>query len=155
LTTDLDVAGTNVSEDHNSIIAPSDFATYFIDAANWNCVCFRMRPRWIKGRPTRRRRTTRTRNRGRRARASISARTNGEPLTTKVYQDAERLPFASPGHPGIEITGDGKGCNQILGAFQIHELSIVGTTLKSLTATFEQSCEKTAPSLRGCVHFSQ
>ncbi len=36
LTTDLDVSGTNVTEDHNTVLAKTDFASYFVDAAKWD-----------------------------------------------------------------------------------------------------------------------
>lgn len=36
LVTDLDVSGTNVTEDHNTILEESDFASYFVDASNWD-----------------------------------------------------------------------------------------------------------------------
>lgn len=76
-------------------------------------------------------------------------------LTTQVYTDAQRWPFQSPGHPGIDISGDGRGCNTQSGSFQIHELATTGARLDSFTATFEQHCEGGAAALRGCVHFEQ
>ncbi|MFT3913743.1 MAG: hypothetical protein QM704_06445 [Anaeromyxobacteraceae bacterium] len=78
----------------------------------------------------------------------------GQPLAAQVYEGAERAPFASPGHPGIDIGGDGRGCNTISGRFQIHELAWAGTALSRFTASFEQFCEQ-APTnvLRGCVHY--
>jgi len=36
LTTDLDVTGNNVTEDHNAILADGDLASYFVDAAAWD-----------------------------------------------------------------------------------------------------------------------
>jgi prepilin-type processing-associated H-X9-DG protein len=86
----------------------------------------------------------------------LSSRELGQPLTTQVYGGAQRAPFASPGHPGIDIGGDGRGCNTISGRFEIHELEWSETTLSRLTATFEQFCEQ-APTnvLRGCVHFER
>ncbi|MCE7893320.1 MAG: hypothetical protein DYH12_27060 [Sorangiineae bacterium PRO1] len=75
------------------------------------------------------------------------------PLGLGVYLDAERGPFASPGHPGLEIYGDGKGCNKLSGRFQIYQLDT--SCGLSFTASFEQSCETTFPVLRGCVHYQQ
>lgn len=79
----------------------------------------------------------------------------GQPLAQQVYQDAQRAPFASPGHPGIDIGGDGRGCNTITGKFQIEDLQLNGSTLSSFTATFEQHCEGGTAALRGCVHYGQ
>ncbi|MFL6283292.1 MAG: hypothetical protein ACJ74Q_09150 [Pyrinomonadaceae bacterium] len=45
----------------------------------------------------------------------------GTNLVPGVYTNAERAPFASNGHPGIDIFGDGRGCNTITGSFRIHE----------------------------------
>jgi hypothetical protein len=86
----------------------------------------------------------------------FSTREIGLPMTTQVYDDAQRAPFASPGHPGIDIGGDGRGCNTISGRFQVEELAWSGTTLTRFTATFEQFCEQSQTNvLHGCVHFEQ
>jgi len=79
----------------------------------------------------------------------------GQPLGPQVYEDAERAPFASPGHPGIDIDGDGRGCNTITGRFQVFDFQLAGSTVKKFTATFEQHCEGGTPQLRGCVHYEQ
>jgi hypothetical protein len=79
----------------------------------------------------------------------------GMPLTTQVYNNAERWPFQPPNVPGLSVDGDGRGCNQLSGRFQIHRLVMNGTTLKEFLATFEQFCEKQPSNvLRGCVHVS-
>ena len=84
----------------------------------------------------------------------LSSRQLGQPLATQVYEGAQRAPFASPGHPGIDIGGDGRGCNTISGRFQIHELDWSGSSLGRFTATFEQFCEQSPTNvLRGCVHY--
>jgi prepilin-type processing-associated H-X9-DG protein len=86
----------------------------------------------------------------------LSSRELGQPLGTQVYLGAQRAPFASPGHPGIDIGGDGRGCNTISGRFQIHELDWSGTSLSRFTATFEQFCEQSPTNvLRGCVHYEK
>ena len=76
-------------------------------------------------------------------------------LATQVYEGAERWPFQSSGHPGFDVSGDGRGCNTVAGRFQIEDLQVSGGTLQSFTATFEHHCEGAGPALRGCVHFSQ
>jgi len=76
-----------------------------------------------------------------------------QPLTTQVYRDAERYPFESPGRPGITISGDGRGCNRILGHFQLHTLETSGTTVRRVLATFEQHCEAGTSVLRGCIAY--
>lgn len=79
----------------------------------------------------------------------------GVPLTPQVYDDAERDSFASPGHPGIDIGGDGRGCNTDTGRFQVEDLKVTGGKVTAFTATFEQHCEGASATLRGCVHFQQ
>jgi hypothetical protein len=76
-------------------------------------------------------------------------------LDTQVYENAERWPFQETGHPGFDVSGDGRGCNTVSGKFQIEELKTDGATLKSFTATFEHHCEGGSAALRGCVHYSQ
>jgi hypothetical protein len=75
-----------------------------------------------------------------------------QPIAAQVYTGAQSAPFAAAGHPGIEIGGDGRGCNTIAGSFQIETLQASGTTLQSFTATFEQHCEAGTSALRGCIH---
>ncbi|HZF50980.1 MAG TPA: hypothetical protein VE093_20110 [Polyangiaceae bacterium] len=77
-----------------------------------------------------------------------------EPLQMKAYEDAERASFASPGHPGLDVSGDHRGCNILSGRFVIYEISSDGSDLvTNFTASFEQHCEAGPPALRGCVHF--
>ncbi len=56
-----------------------------------------------------------------------------------------------PGHPGLDVSGDGRGCNTLCGSFQIHELEVNGTQLERLAATLEQNCECGTSTLRGCI----
>jgi hypothetical protein len=75
------------------------------------------------------------------------------PLAPQVYTEAERWPFESPGHPGLDVSGDGRGCNTVTGSFQIEDLTLTSGTLTSFTATFEHHCEGGTPAVRGCVHY--
>ena len=79
----------------------------------------------------------------------------GAPLTTQVYTKAERWPFESTGHPGLDVSGDGRGCNMVTGTFQIEDLTVSGGSLASFTATFEHHCEGGSAAVRGCVHYGQ
>lgn len=82
-----------------------------------------------------------------------------DPLTTRVYEDGQRYPFNDPGHPGLSIFGDGRGCNTLTGSFRIYELQTSTVTgsleLERLTATFSQHCGGGEAELRGCVHFER
>ena len=90
-------------------------------------------------------------NQGSRWGLDFSTSELGQALQTQVYQNAERYPFEDPGHPGLDVSGDGRGCNTLCGSFQIHELEVNGTQLERLAATFEQNCECGTSTLRGCI----
>jgi hypothetical protein len=78
-------------------------------------------------------------------------------ITEGYYPDAMRHPFEDEGRPGLSISGDGRGCNQLSGWFEIHEVdiddSVTPAILLRLTATFEQHCEGGEPKLLGCIRF--
>lgn len=74
-------------------------------------------------------------------------------LMPQVYNDAERYPFQSTGKPGFDVGGDGRGCNTETARFQIEDLVWNGSTIQSMTATFEQHCDSGTKALRGCMHF--
>jgi hypothetical protein len=76
-------------------------------------------------------------------------------LTPGVYEMAQREPFAQPGHPGLEVTGDGRGCNTISGRFQIHDHTRDATGVVSATVSFEQHCEGGTAVLNGCIHYAK
>lgn len=75
-------------------------------------------------------------------------------LEPGLYENAMRVPFEDPGRPGLSITGDGRGCNTLQGAFEVHELVLEGDALITLTATWSQHCEGGPDELRGCIHYS-
>ncbi|TMF34434.1 MAG: choice-of-anchor D domain-containing protein [Chloroflexi bacterium] len=69
-------------------------------------------------------------------------------LVPGTYENAERASFASPGHPGLDVYGDGRGCNTVSGRFTVHEATW-GLDGKPtvFSATLEQHCEGGAPAL--------
>jgi len=73
-----------------------------------------------------------------------------QPGTT--YTSALR--FADASHPGLDVSGNGRGCNQTFGEFTVHEAAFDGVdgALTKFSATFAQHCESTgAPLLRGVI----
>jgi HYR domain-containing protein len=78
---------------------------------------------------------------------------DGQPLQVGSYTDAERYPFQSPGHPGLSIDGDGRGCNTDFGQFDVNDIQYAPSgELLVFDATFEQHCESpTAPALYGRI----
>jgi len=58
--------------------------------------------------------------------------------------------------PGLRVEGSNLLCAPSIGRFQIQDLSLDGLgNLSSFTATFEQSCFRTQPVLRGCVRYQR
>lgn len=76
----------------------------------------------------------------------------GEQLAVGSYENAERYPFNSYGHPGLSVYGDGRGCNTLTGRFDVNELQRAATgELLVFEATFEQHCEGGTPALYGRI----
>lgn len=76
----------------------------------------------------------------------------GRKLTRGRYLDAERAPFREPGFPGIDVSGDARGCNRISGRFfvKVAEFTPAGGVVRFL-ATFVQYCEGYLTALYGAV----
>jgi hypothetical protein len=79
----------------------------------------------------------------------------GKKIEPGIYENAQRWPFEDDGHPGMDVGGDGSGCNQVEGAFTIHSMEVQDSQLTSFAATFEQRCYDNEPILRGCVAVSK
>jgi hypothetical protein len=78
---------------------------------------------------------------------------DGQPLVVGSYTGAGRAGFQPAGTPGLEITGEGRGCNTLTGQFDVTQLAF--SSLGEITlfdATFEQHCEGgLAPALYGRI----
>jgi hypothetical protein len=80
---------------------------------------------------------------------------NGQPLTVGTYSGAMRFPFQNLGQPGLDVSGDGRGCNTLTGSFVVLEISFgANNTVNSFDAMFEQHCEGATPALRGEIRFN-
>jgi hypothetical protein len=76
----------------------------------------------------------------------------GQPLALGSYTGAVRAAFRPPGTPGIDVFGDGRGCNTITGQFDVNELSYTPAgDLLVFDATFEQHCEGGPAALFGRI----
>src|SRR6185369_16502479 len=79
-------------------------------------------------------------------------------LKPGFYDKAMRAPFATAGHPGLEVTGDGRGCNTVTGSFTVLQATFdysSGTPqLISFAAQFEQHCEGGPISLAGVIYYN-
>ena len=75
-----------------------------------------------------------------------------EALAVGTYDNAQRLPDAA--HPGLDIGGQGRGCNTSTGSFVISELERDGTgNVTTLAVSFEQHCEGDAAALFGELRY--
>jgi hypothetical protein len=72
----------------------------------------------------------------------------GSTLVPGTYENAERASFASPGHPGLDVYGDGRGCNTVTGRFTVHEATWGPDGKPTVfAATLEQHCDGGTPAL--------
>jgi hypothetical protein len=66
----------------------------------------------------------------------------GRVLSPGWYPDAQRAGFQAAGRPGMDISGEGRGCNQIAGNFEVRDIAWSPTgTLQRLWLIYEQHCE--------------
>lgn len=77
----------------------------------------------------------------------VLAAPSGQELGVGTYEGATRFP--SQDLPGLDFYGDGVGCNQDTGRFQVLEAVYVGTYVERFHATFEQNCDNFTPKLFG------
>ena len=75
----------------------------------------------------------------------------GKQLTPGEYPNATRAPFSGAG-AGIDIGGNGRGCNTIEGSFVVADAAFgPNGYVERFDATFEQHCEGGDAALRGRV----
>jgi Calx-beta domain len=80
---------------------------------------------------------------------------SGLTLTRSEYEGAQRFAFHSPTKPGMDVSGDGRGCNTIIGRFLVSSVIFNGTGgIQSLAIDFEQHCEGMGPALFGSVRYN-
>ena len=76
----------------------------------------------------------------------------GTKLVPGVYEGATRWPFQAPPTPGLDFSGDGRGCNTLTGKFEVLEAKYAPFGyVERFHATFEQHCEGGTPALFGEV----
>jgi Calx-beta domain-containing protein len=80
---------------------------------------------------------------------------SGSPLLPGTYTGATRYPFHPPGTPGLSVSGEGRGCNQLTGSFTVLEIELgAGTTLARFAADFVQRCENGSSALFGSIRLN-
>lgn len=82
----------------------------------------------------------------------------GQPLVIGFYDNATRFPFNSPTLPGLNISGNGRGNNQLSGWFNVLEVSYgANGDINAFAVDFRQYDEnltQTGPSLYGSLRFN-
>jgi Family of unknown function (DUF6299) len=77
---------------------------------------------------------------------------SGTKLLPGVYEGATRWPFQAAPTPGLDFSGDGRGCNTLTGKFEVLEAVYAPFGyVERFHATFEQHCEGSTPALLGEV----
>lgn len=78
---------------------------------------------------------------------------SGKTLAPGTYTGATRHPFNGHNEPGLDLSGNGRGCNTLTGTFTIDAVEFGPQGyVKKLDASFEQHCEGSTPAARGEVH---
>lgn len=76
-------------------------------------------------------------------------------LSTGNYEDAMRYGFADDSRPGLDFSGDGRGCNTLTGRFVVYEAAFTGPgAVDRFAADFLQACEGSTSGLFGRVRYN-
>jgi hypothetical protein len=73
-----------------------------------------------------------------------------------IYTNAERADFASPGHPGLDVSFQNRGSNTLTGQFTVTDATFYQSNqaIASFSASFEQHSEGATPALFGTFTFT-
>jgi hypothetical protein len=74
-------------------------------------------------------------------------------LRPGTYSALERYPFHDPAQGGLSWSGEGRGCNTLVGSFTIDSVSYLANSLTTIDLRFAQHCEGGAAALRGTIHW--
>src|SRR5437867_725275 len=75
-------------------------------------------------------------------------------LQRGTYANVQRYPDNDPTKGGLSWSGEGRGCNAVLGSFTADSVTYdIDGALTALDLTFEQHCEGSTTALRGTIHW--
>ncbi len=74
-------------------------------------------------------------------------------LQAGYYGGLRRYPFHNPVKGGLDWSGEGRGCNTLLGWFAVDRLTYAGDSLTAIDLRFEQRCEGGSSALHGKIHW--
>lgn len=78
----------------------------------------------------------------------------GISLQPGTYDNIQRAAFAAPGHAGLDIAFQNRGCDVDTGSLTITDAEFTGTTVDRFDASFVQHCEGAVPALTGTFDYS-
>ncbi len=76
-------------------------------------------------------------------------------LEPGYYPDLRRYPFHNPVKGGLDWSGEGRGCNTLLGWFAVDRVTYTNGTLTALDLRFEQHCEGGTTALHGVIRWDR
>jgi hypothetical protein len=80
----------------------------------------------------------------------------GRTLAPGLYAGAQRYGFGPPNSPGMDIGGDGRGCNKLSGAFFVQDIAFDAEgKVTRAWLVYEQHCEGMWPALFGEVRVGE
>lgn len=75
----------------------------------------------------------------------------GEMFERNRYGDVVRYPFQNGAEAALEVTGPGRGCNEVAGAFTVQTVEYAGDDLVALKIRFSQVCDGGGSALTGSL----
>ncbi|HWE65438.1 MAG TPA: choice-of-anchor D domain-containing protein [Acidimicrobiales bacterium] len=79
----------------------------------------------------------------------------GQILKPGAYNDIQRTPFRAAGFPGLDVYGDGRGCNQDVGSFTVYDATYdTKGNVVSFAVQFFQHCEGFYSALMGNLSYN-
>ena len=78
----------------------------------------------------------------------------GQAFGTGTWSGAQRAMMATSPHPGLDVSGNGRGSGSLTGAFTVRRFSATGSTLNSLVVDFEQHSDGAVPGLTGTLNYN-
>ncbi|WP_342618568.1 Ig-like domain-containing protein [Rhodoferax sp. GW822-FHT02A01] len=74
-------------------------------------------------------------------------------LQVGYYSGLIRYPFNNPVLGGLDWSGNGSGCNTLLGWFAVDSVTYANGAVTALDLRFEQQCDGSQNALHGFIHF--
>lgn len=76
-------------------------------------------------------------------------------LQPGLYDQLARWPFHNPVEGGLSMSGEGRGCNRLAGAFAVDRVVYENDRLQAVEVRFVQRCEETGPPLYGAFRWTR